>query len=643
MCGIAGLVGEFIPELAVRMNEAQRHRGPDGRGVFEDPAAGVALAHVRLAILDLSPTGAQPMTTPSDRFVIVFNGEIYNFRELRRDLEALGESFASTSDTEVLLRGLERQGPDFVRKLNGMFAFALWDRRERELLLARDPQGVKPLYYCEPKAGVLAFASEIKALLCHPAVPRRPQPEALLQHLAFCHSCGDRTALEGIRRLPPGTLLRWRASGGTSELRRYWEPSFGERSPSSYGEAVRQLRDALKVAVDQQLIADVPVGVFLSGGVDSTLITALVPEQRRRTDIRAYTITYPSAENILDGAAEDTPFARRAAGSLQLSHVEREIKPDVTALWPKLIRHLEEPVADPAAIACYLVCELARANRTIVLLSGQGGDELFGGYPRYHAMALASKWDSWPRPVRKALAWAGGKLPGAKEGRLGPTLRRIRRGLTALDQEPDHRFLSYCAATPDSAILGVLSEDFRRQLNSRLPADACVEQMVRENLAGMDRWLERDLTVYLPNHNLLYTDKMAMSVGIEARVPLLDLAVVNMVTAFPWEWKVRDGLTKAILRDAARGIIPDEVIDRPKAGFGAPYRKWLRYDLAEMWDDLTTESVVQHRGWFDHRALLEIRERSQSGKQDLYMLQWAILTIELWARQFIDRNPAEGC
>jgi asparagine synthase (glutamine-hydrolysing) len=329
------------------------------------------------------------------------------------------------------------------------------------------------------------------------------------------------------------------------------------------------------------------------------------------------------------------------ADRLKLSHIKWEIKPEVADLWPRLLYHLDEPIADPAAIACYLISKLARNNQTKVLLSGQGADELFAGYPRYRVMNATSLSDCLPSSLKKLVAWGGSSLPGAREGKFGAYIRRIRRVLVSLEKNPDRRFMSYCANTPDEAVLGILSPEVRRQIGAILPSDQCIRHMDQVGLTGVDRWLERDLTTYLPNHNLLYTDKMSMAAGVETRVPLLDLELVNMVTAMPVDWKVRGGMTKAILRDACRGIVPDKVIDRPKAGFGAPYRKWLRYDLAEMWEDLTSERVVQRRGWFDHLGLKRIRELSQTGKQDLYMLQWAVLTIELWARQFIDRNPAK--
>lgn len=634
MCGIAGLVGEVQPGLGARMCSLLNHRGPDGQGTWSDTSAGVLLCHTRLSILDLTAAAAQPMKSPDGRFVLAYNGEIYNFRELRKELESKGEAFRSTGDTEVLLKGFIREGESFLARLNGMFAFALWDSSKRELLLARDPLGVKPLYYVEPFRGTLTFASEIKALFANPHVNATPDFEVLLQHLSFCHASGTRTAFRGVKRLQGGSTLRWSAETGQTRLSRYWTPKF-EHPAFDRTEVVGQLQAALKDSIRRQLVSDVPVGAFFSGGIDSTLVAALSAPELNRS-FRCYTITYPSSENMVDGADEDGPYAKRVAVHLGLCHVPLEIKPEVTDLWPRLIYHLDEPIADPAAIACYLVSKLAADHHTKVLLSGQGADELFAGYPRYRAMSATAFSEHLPGSLRKAAAWVGSSLPGAREGKVGSSIRRIRRVLVSFEKNPDLRFMSYCANTPDEAILGILSPEVRREIGDRLPSDECVRHMDRVGLAGVDRWLERDLSVFLPNHNLLYTDKMGMAVGVETRVPLLDLELVNMVTAMPVEWKIRGGTTKAILRDVARGIVPDEVIDRPKAGFGAPYRKWLRYDLAEMWEDLTSEAVVKQRGWFSHEGLKRIRDLSQTGKEDLYMLQWAVLTIELWAKQFID-------
>jgi asparagine synthase (glutamine-hydrolysing) len=659
MCGIAGYFGAFLPGLGEQMNRDQAHRGPNGSGVFENSEADAMLAHVRLAILDLSQSASQPMYSADGRFVLVYNGEIYNFRDLRHQLTTHNSeltthnSFHSSGDTEVLLRGLERHGADFVPRLNGMFAFALWDQRERELLLARDPLGIKPLYYTEPAPGQLLFASEIKALCAHPGLDRQPDFFALQHHLAFCHSASERTALAGVRHLPPGCLLRWSERHPRPQITRYWQPAFsGQRSaasgqpspnttqPPDFSAAAEQLRAKIQEATARQLVSDVPVGAYFSGGLDSSLIVqAAIARERSR--FRCFLISYPPEENRLDGFAEDAPFARSLARHLSLELEELVIKPEVASLWPKLIWHLDEPIADPAAIACYLISRQARQSGTPVLLSGQGGDELFGGYPRYWAIQAGRWFDRLPSLARRGLAGtASALLPGSAAGWLGPRLRRLRRMLVAAAEPEDERFLAYCASTADDDIGAVLSPAVRAALGQTGSLADCRDRMQRLGHSRLDRCLERDLSVYLPNHNLLYTDKMGMAVGLEARVPLLDQELVDLVTPWPSEWKVRGRQTKAVLREAARGILPDDIIHRPKGGFGAPYRKWLRHDLADMWNDLTAESVVRRRGWFDAAALRRARDRSQNGSADLYMLQWAVLTIELWAQQFIDRSPA---
>lgn len=646
MCGIAGLVGDFVPGLAGKMNTLQAHRGPDGRGVFEDAEAGISLGHVRLAILDLTSAADQPMHSQDGRFVIVFNGEIYNFMELRDELISKGHPFSSSGDTEVLLHGLQEHGPPFIRRLNGIFAFALWDRRERELLLIRDQTGVKPLYYTEPKPGTLLFASEIKALFAHPGLSGEPNFEALQEHLSRSHASGTHTAFKRIYRLGPGMMLKWRSSNGSFEMEPYWKPDFSLDSEKGYGESITSLRSCIREAVTRQMVSDVPVGSFLSGGLDSSLITLLAAKDADQ-DFQCFTITYPPSENRLDQFVDDTPYALRISQSLGKTQILINIKPDVASLLGRLIWHMDEPIADPAIIASYLISQYARRNGTTVLLSGQGADELFGGYPRYQAMHLVNQFQVLPAFVRKWLVRGSNVIPGAMEGSLGAKLRRGRRLLSEMTDDPDQRFMAYCSATSDTFVRHVLHPDIREMLKGRPSAEqslAMIGSMNGSNGNGNgNKYLYRDFIDYLPNHNLLYMDKMSMAQGVEARVPLLDLEIVRKVISMPFEWKVSGFKTKRILRDVTKGIVPDEIINRPKGGFGAPYRKWLRYDLNEMWDDLTSESALSQRGWFDPAGIREIRQLSQTGNLDLYMLQWAVLTIELWARQFLDRNPADEC
>jgi len=639
MCGIGGLAGDFVPGLMTKMNEAQSHRGPDGQGSFEDPRNDVALGHVRLAILDLSDAAAQPMYSPDGRFVLVYNGEIYNFSELREELIPLGHQLKSTGDTEVLLCGLSHFGLSFIRRLNGIFAFALWDRKERTLCLARDQMGVKPLYYAEPKQGTLLFASEIKALFVYPNLKREPDFDALQQHLAYCHASDQRTAIKGVHRLAPGHILQWDANSGKAQVKRFWQLPFGEYHIGKRNDAIEELRDLIRQATIRQLVSDVPVGAFLSGGVDSSYITSLAAENLE--GLRCFTVKYPRPHNKLDNFADDLPYAQKLATDLGLELSEIDLLPNLAELWPKLIYHLDEPIADPACIASFLMCKLAREKSIPVLLSGQGGDELFCGYPRYLVMHSTEWLKRIPLGLRRMFLNFGSYLPGARESKAGAMMRRIRRVSAGFDLKPEERFLSYCANSSQKDISYILSPEFKSALNGSQFNQDCLLHMESQELDGLQKLQERDLSIYLPNHNLLYTDKMSMAVGVEARVPLLDLELVNRVVQYPYEWLLARGKTKVLFREAARTVLPKEIIDRPKAGLGAPYRKWLRYDLQEMWNELTSESSVRNRGWFDFKALKDVRARSQAGRDDLYMLQWAVLTIELWARQFIDRNPCQ--
>jgi len=641
MCGISGYIGKLEPGFIQRMNHLQSHRGPDGFGVFEDPDAGVALGHVRLSILDLSDAAAQPMVSESGRYVIIFNGEIYNFKELRTELETrFGCRFRSTGDTEVLLEGLARFGSDYIRRLDGIFAFALWDREQRTLLIARDPVGVKPLYYCEPKPGGLLFASEIKALFAYPALQREPNFQALQEHLARGHASGTHTAFKHIFRLGPGMTLRWDEKTRKIAIEPYWQPSFNTPDSTSYQSSLYALQENIRNAVEKQMVSDVPVGSFLSGGLDSTLITLLAANTSDQ-DFQCFTITYPSSENILDRFVEDTPYAFRISQNLKKTHVMINIKPDVASLLQPLLWHMDEPIADPAIIASYLISQYARRNGTIVMLSGQGADELFGGYPRYQAMDLVGKLNLLPAWMRKRIATTAAFFPAALEGRYGAMLRRLRRVMIELNEPTERRFMAYCSANSDDHIGQILHPEIRADLQGRSSADKSLEIIRNCPAKNGNRYLYRDFVDYLPNHNLLYMDKMSMAVGVESRVPLLDMALVEQVTSMPFSWKVSGMNTKRILRDAAMGIVPNEIIYRSKAGFGAPYRKWLRYDLQELWEDITSDASVRRRGWFDVQGLRNIRSSSQSGSLDLYMLQWAVMTVELWARTFFDGDPTE--
>uniref|UniRef100_A0A7C4LNJ7 asparagine synthase (glutamine-hydrolyzing) n=1 Tax=Schlesneria paludicola TaxID=360056 RepID=A0A7C4LNJ7_9PLAN len=641
MCGIAGLVGAFVPGLMHQMNRVQRHRGPDGEGVFEDTRSAVGLAHVRLAILDLSAAAAQPMQSADGRFVLVYNGELFNYRELRSELEREGRRFRSSGDTEVLLQAWERFGPAVLPRLNGMFAFAVWDRKEQELTLVRDQFGVKPLYYHQFPDGALLFASELKALCAHPRFERSLDPVALQQHLAFGHACGNRTALRGAQRLGPATSLRWSARSRRCDIRTYWQPERSTDRRGNRADAVDELRQRLQQAVRRQLVSDVPLGVALSGGLDSSLLTAAAASASPTRRLNGFTIASTTADNRIDQMPPDLPFARIMARHCGVELHEIVLEVEHAELWPRLLYHLDEPIVDPAIISCYLVCAAARRQGITVLLSGQGADELLAGYPRYRAWAWTTASERWPRPLREALAGMGSWLPGAWPGALGGALRRGRRLLHGLPLSADERFLHYAAGNSESVIASVLSRALRAELHACRPLDECRDHLARCGYESLDAYLDRDQRVYLPNHNLAYTDRTSMAVGVECRVPFLDLELAEFVNRLPAEWKLQGSTPKAILREAARGLVPESVISRPKAGFTAPYRTWLAAEGTDLWDELMTAETIRRRGWFDAQALAALRKASLRGQADHYLLQWAVMTLEYWAREFLDANPAQ--
>lgn len=632
MCGIAGVVGRNFPGLVKQMNDTQAHRGPDGSGILEWVEEGVALAHRRLAILDLSDAAAQPMTTRDGRYSIVFNGEIYNFQELKQNLTSRGHTFRSSGDTEVLLAGLREYGTGFLNRLNGIFAFGLWDSVHRTLLLGRDQLGVKPLYYAHLDDGSLLFASEIKALLRCRAVKRDVDEVALYQHLTYGYCFGSHTMIKGVSRLSPGHILEWDAQKRSSRVQPYWTLQLKPRISADFDSEAHQLAHLLDSATRRQMISDVPVGAFLSGGLDSSMIVTLASKYCTG-GFRSYTVGFPMADNTVDQYGSDAPFARALARAAGVEHVEITINPKMAELLPNLVYHLDEPLADPAIISTYLVSKLAKDNGTTVLLSGQGADELFGGYARYQIMGLMP-YISWlPLSLRNSLARIANIIPASREGALGALMRRYRRALREIGKAPGDQFFAYCANVETNLVLSVLSPDIRTRVSMEL--DAFVDREVA-SCFDFNNMRHHDLTNYLPNHNLLYTDKISMAVGVEVRVPFLDNDVVQAALAFPQGLLYRGWSTKAVLREAAKGMVPKDIIRRPKVGFGAPYRSWLRYELRDMWEDLTSESVVRSRGWFEHKALKNARKRGQAGLDDSYMLQWAVIVAELWGRAFLD-------
>ncbi|MDX6397201.1 MAG: hypothetical protein QOJ43_609 [Gaiellaceae bacterium] len=626
MCGIAGYLGQLQPGLGARMADALAHRGPDDSGetILEarDGSAAV-LAHRRLSIIDVEG-GHQPLANEDGTVQLVFNGEVYNFRELRRELESRGHRFRTRADTEVIVHLYEEDGPDLVHRLRGMFAFALWDSARDRLVLARDRLGVKPLYYAQPRSQVqLAFASELPALLGVPGVSRQLDLESLAAYLAYLYVPHPRSAIRGIEKLAPGHLLV--AENGSVEVRRYWELD-AETSGTADGDPER-VWELLAEAVELRLVADVPVGAFLSGGIDSSSIVVAAAERGSHLD--TFTVTFARPEERLYDEADD---ARSLAAALGSRHHELPAAADAAALLPAVVRHFGEPFGNPTAL---LVHELSRLTRkhVKVALAGDGADELFAGYPRYRGLAAASWYRRVPRPVR-ALAAAGARaLPESTSGRHA--LRRAREFALAPVDDLDASYvdwITYFDPADRSALL-------QPEVSERLRESPAPEQFLQGLLdkAPRDDFVNRfsyvDLQSFLPCNVLEYGDRMSMAHGLEVRAPYTDHRLVEYGFSLPGTDKLKRGRTKAILRDAATGRIPARALAKPKIGFNPPMGVWLRGELSPLVDSHLAPDVISARGLFRPEAVQRLVGALRSGRRDTSLHVWSLIVLEQWLRE----------
>jgi asparagine synthase (glutamine-hydrolysing) len=631
MCGIVGCVG--LPAQRAALEDAVerlRHRGPDDAGIEHPEGDGPAvwLGFRRLSILDLSERGHQPMRDAAGELWIVFNGEIYNFPELRRDLEGRGHRFASRSDTEVLLYAYREWGLDFVSRLDGMFAIALWDARDRSLVLARDRLGKKPLYY-HVSPGGLGFASELKALLALPGVERRLDLDAVRKFFTFLWVPEPDTLLRGVRQLEPGTLAVYR--DGALSQRRYWDLPAETVTPGSTAQAMEELDARLYAAVRKRLISDVPLGAFLSGGVDSALIVALM-RRAGEERILTQTIGYAPDDARYDIASQDAPYARMVRDHLGgLDYHEITPRADVVDLLPKLVWHLDDPVADPAAISTYLMCRAAREHAT-VMLSGMGAEELFAGYARHRAVMLAERYRRLPARLRTGLLEPLlARVPSARPGPLMAPARHAKKFVRSAGQAfPDSYFgyLSYYTPEESAALVPGAVLDPLGGHRERLPVGGDVVRAMSY----------LDLRTFLPGLNLRYTDRASMAASVEVRAPFLDTAVVEYVASLPSALKLRGGVRKYILKRVAERYLPRRVVHRPKAGFSAPIRAWVQRDLRPMIGDLLSPDRIRRRGLLDETMVWKTIEEAWSGREDHAFRVWAFMTFELWAETFLDRD-----
>lgn len=647
MCGIAGIIG-FEPDGYLRpMLDSIEHRGRDDEGVWTSGAIDadgrqVCFGHRRLAIIDTSQAGHQPMTSADGRFVITFNGEIYNYRELRERLRSRGHDFRTDTDTEVLLASFAEWGTESLSYLNGMFAFAIWDHFERSLTLVRDRTGIKPLYYARvrPRYGqneVFIFASEIKAILATGLIDRALNLEGLNQFLTFLWTPDPHTLFSGIFKLPPAHALTLKDNH--ENIWEWWDISYDNIvEGKSEGWWREQVLETLDRVVRMEMIADVPLGSFLSGGIDSSAIVSLMKNHGNGRKISTYTIGIQAQDLKYDIIPDDIFWARRANVALQTDSHEITLEPDVASLLPKLIYHLDEPVADPAIIASYLVCRAARETLK-VLLSGVGGDEVFAGYPRLLAMKLAAALEPLPGRLRKpGLELIADALPGGRPGRFTAPLRNAKKFARSAALEFEDRYLGYGTYFTDSAKADLYNAEIKEATSGM---DAYVEHRRHferhKQAAPLNRLLYVDLKTFLPCLNLTYTDKTSMAANLEVRVPFLNVELVEFVARMPPNLKLRGLKRKYILKRALEGLLPHELVWRKKAGFGAPIRSWLRGALRPLVDELLSEETVKRRGLFNPSEVRRIVSENLSGREDFSLQVFQLLVLELWQREFIDQ------
>ena len=651
MCGICGTAGFADRNQLEAMNAAMIHRGPDDGGVEVVSRTGgapwIGFGNRRLAIIDLTSAGHMPMWNADRRVVLTYNGELFNFLELRPQLEAAGFDFRSHTDTEVLLHLYERDGISFLEKLNGMFALAMWDGRTEELFLARDPFGIKPLYYVPLPDGRLAFASEIKCLLAAGLVKPDIDLEALHYYINFLWVPGPKTMFEGVFKLMPGEMLRWK--DGVHSVREYSDvrPARAQNDRRTEKQLIAELREHLTAAMKRHLVSDVPLGVFLSGGLDSSSILALATQIEQRP-MKAYTIAFRDEDARHEQSGDDRKYARIVAKKFGAEHHEIEVQPNIVDLLAEVVWHMDEPVADPAAIASYLICKAAREELT-VLLSGQGGDEIFGGYRVHLTDRLTAPLRMVPGAVRRRALMPGldllrrvrNHVPGMEPGKVMAFHRYGKKLLSGADFDPARRFVFHRSYYAPGEQSGLYSAHMREAVKGFDPYETHMKFFgLVPDADFLDQMLYVDQKTFLPELNLTYSDKMSMAASVEVRVPLLDQELVSFMRGVAPRHKVRGMQQKVLFKKAMEGILPEEVIWRGKAGFGAPIRRWLKGDLKPLVEDLLSERTIRGRGFFDPAAIRSMVEANATDRADHAYRIWALMTFELWCRTFLDKKHA---
>lgn len=627
MCGIVGrynyLSGHVVDaDVLKQMCALVAHRGPDGEGLFHHGPVG--MGHRRLAVIDLSPAARQPMVSQDEQLCITYNGEIYNFRELRAMLEPRGHIFTSQSDTEVILAAYREYGVKCVDHLRGMFAFGIWDGHQRRLFLARDRVGKKPLYYRCDADGVV-FASEPKAFLADPGFAATVDCEAISHYLTYQYVPSPWSAFHGVKKLPPGHVLL--VDNGCMRTERYWKLSYHRRYTVTEKDACRMLFEKLQAAVGRRLISDVPLGAFLSGGLDSSVVVGLMAELGV-SPLKTFSIGFEQQ------AYNELSFAKRVAQRFGTDHHEFVVTPQVTDVLPKLVWHYNEPFADSSAIPTFYLAEMTRRHVTVAL-NGDGGDENLAGYDRYLAHALSHGYDSLPRFMRRGFEGVGRLIPESPHSKT--FLNRLKRFVSALGQSPALRYGRWIDHFDPELKAEMCTEEFTRQTNG---VDASVLLAMAFDRSDADDFLNAtldvDVNTYLPDDLLVKVDIATMAHGLEARSPFLDQEVMEFCAALPAGMKLNWWTKKYLLKKAVKDLLPSEIVRRPKMGFGVPIDHWLREDLRELVFDVLLAPRAIQRGYFHQKVVERLLNEHVRKVRGWHYQIWNLLMLELWHRMFID-------
>jgi asparagine synthase (glutamine-hydrolysing) len=627
MCGIVGIVynnGRAAErETLERMNQAIFHRGPDEDGFYLKENVGLAMR--RLSIIDLAG-GQQPIFNRDKTKAIVFNGEIYNFQELREDLTRRGHQFYTNSDTEVIIHLYDEYGVDCVQYLRGMFAFAIWDDTEKSLFIARDRVGKKPLLYSHQPNGDLIFGSEFRALLTHPSVGKDVDFEAIHNYLTFLCVPAPLTAYKQIRKLEPGHWLLWK--NGEIKTERYWLPDFAKKIKISAEEAENETLRVLREAVKLRMISEVPLGAFLSGGVDSSAVVALMAEVSDKP-VKTFSIGFEEQD------FSELKYAKRVAEHIGAEHHEFIVRPDALEVLPTLVEHYGEPYADSSAIPTYYVARETRRHVTVAL-NGDGGDESFAGYERYAAMRLGERYHKLPRLVREGLIEKTVNLLPTSELKRS-RMRDLKRFVQAASLPTVERYLRWNSVFPRDVKAELYSAGFRQNTEKFEVSNLLAHWFAKGNGIGIvDKTMFTDQQTYLPNDLLVKVDIASMAVSLEARSPFLDHKVIEFAASLPENLKLRGAETKSLLKKAASRIVPREVLYRRKMGFGVPVGKWMREEMKGFVQKTLLSEKSLKRGFFEPKKVKETVDSHVSGQKDYNQQLWTLLMLELWFERFID-------